>query len=239
MDYVKLGSTGLEVSKLCLGCMSYGDPQRGGHPWALPEDESGPFLLKALDAGVNFFDTANVYSNGSSEEILGSVVLKTRPTATRWSSQPRSSARCGRAPTARGLSRKAILAEIDNSLRRLGTDYIDLYQIHRWDSSTPIKETLQALHDVVAAGKVRYLGASSMWAWQFAKALYLQERHGWHRFVSMQDHYNLLYREEEREMLPLCADRGHRRHPMEPASARQAHPRLGRHHQPIRDRRVR
>src|SRR5215211_2515614 len=169
MDYVRLGNTGLEVSKLCLGCMSYGDPARGGHPWSLPEDQSVPFLEKALDAGVNFFDTANVYSNGSSEEILG---------------------------------------EIDNSLRRLGTDYVDLYIIHRWDSGTPVEETLQALNAVVAAGKVRYLGASSMWSWQFAKALYLQERHGWHRFVSMQNHYNLLYREEEREMLPLCAAEG-------------------------------
>ena len=207
MDYVRLGNTGLEVSRLCLGCMSYGDPARGGHPWSLPEDQSAPFLRKALDVGVNFFDTANVYSDGSSEEILGSVLLKNVRrddvvVATKVFGQMRPG------PNGRGLSRKAILAEIDNSLRRLGTDYVDLYIIHRWDSGTPIEETLQALHDVVAAGKVRYLGASSMWSWQFAKALYLQERHGWHRFVSMQNHYNLLYREEEREMLPLCAAEG-------------------------------
>ena len=207
MDYVRLGNTGLEVSRLCLGCMSYGDPARGGHPWSLPDDQSAPFLRKALDVGVNFFDTANVYSDGSSEEILGSVLLKKVRRddvviATKVFGQMRPG------PNGRGLSRKAILAEIDHSLRRLGTDYVDLYIIHRWDSGTPIEETLQALHDVVAAGKVRYLGASSMWSWQFAKALYLQERHGWHRFVSMQNHYNLLYREEEREMLPLCAAEG-------------------------------
>jgi aryl-alcohol dehydrogenase-like predicted oxidoreductase len=207
MDYVRLGNTGLEVSKLCLGCMSYGDPARGGHPWSLPEDQSVPFLEKALNAGVNFFDTANVYSNGSSEEILGSVLLK----KIRRDEVVIATKVCGQmrpGPNGYGLSRKAILAEIDNSLRRLGTDYIDLYIIHRWDSGTPIEETLHALHDVVAAGKARYLGASSMWSWQFAKALYLQERHGWHRFVSMQNHYNLLYREEEREMLPLCAAEG-------------------------------
>jgi 1-deoxyxylulose-5-phosphate synthase len=207
MDYVRLGNTGLEVSKLCLGCMSYGDPARGGHLWSLPKDQSVPFLEKALDAGVNFFDTANVYSNGSSEEILGSVLLK----KVRRDEVVIATKVCGQmrpGPNGHGLSRKAILAEIDNSLRRLGTDYIDLYIIHRWDSGTPIEETLQALHDVVAAGKARYLGASSMWSWQFAKALYLQERHGWHRFVSMQNHYNLLYREEEREMLPLCAAEG-------------------------------
>jgi 1-deoxyxylulose-5-phosphate synthase len=204
MDYVRLGNTGLEVSKLCLGCMSYGDPARGGHPWSLPEDQSTPFLEKALNAGVNFFDTANVYSNGSSEEILGSALLKN----VRRDEVVIATKVCGQMrprPNGGGLSRKAILAEIDDSLRRLGTDYVDLYIIHRWDSGTPIEESLQALHDVVTAGKVRYLGASSMWSWQFAKALYLQERHGWHRFVSMQNHYNLLYREEEREMLPLCA----------------------------------
>jgi aryl-alcohol dehydrogenase-like predicted oxidoreductase len=207
MDYVRLGNTGLEVSKLCLGCMSYGDPARGGHPWSLPEDQSTPFLEKALNAGVNFFDTANVYSDGSSEEILGSALLK----KVRRDEVVIATKVCGQmrpGPNGRGLSRKAILAEIDDSLRRLGTDYVDLYIIHRWDSGTPIEESLQALHDVVAAGKVRYLGASSMWSWQFAKALYLQERHGWHRFVSMQNHYNLLYREEEREMLPLCAAEG-------------------------------
>jgi aryl-alcohol dehydrogenase-like predicted oxidoreductase len=187
--------------------MSYGDPARGGHPWSLPEDQSVPFLEKALDAGINFFDTANVYSNGSSEEILGSVLLKkVRRDEVVIATKVFGEMRPG--PNGRGLSRKAILAEIDNSLRRLGTDYVDLYIIHRWDFGTPIEETLQALHDVVAAGKVRYLGASSMRSWQFAKALYLQERHGWHRFVSMQNHYNLLYREEEREMLPLCAAEG-------------------------------
>src|ERR671917_526112 len=207
MDYVRLGNTGLEVSKLCLGCMSYGDPARGGHPWSLPEDQSVPFLHKALDAGINFFDTANVYSNGSSEEILGSVLLnKVRRDEVVIATKVFGEMRPG--PNGRGLSRKAILTEIDNSLRRLGTDYVDLYIIHRWDSGTPLEETLQALHDVVVAGKVRYLGASSMWSWQFAKALYLQERHDWHRFVSMQNHYNLLYREEEREMLPLCRAEG-------------------------------
>ncbi|NAZ85142.1 aldo/keto reductase [Kineococcus indalonis] len=207
MDYVKLGSTGLEVSRLCLGCMSYGDPERGGHPWTLPQEESAPFLRRAFDAGVNFFDTANVYSNGSSEEILGEVLLKHVPreevvVATKVHGRMRPG------PNGAGLSRQAVLTEIDNSLRRLGTDHVDLYQIHRWDPTTPVEETLEALDDVVRAGKVRYLGASSMWAWQFAKALHLQDVNGWARFATMQDHYNLLYREEEREMLPLCADEG-------------------------------
>ncbi|GAA0317970.1 aldo/keto reductase [Kineococcus aurantiacus] len=207
MDYVKLGHTGLEVSRLVLGCMSYGDPARGGHAWTLPEEESTPFLHRALDAGVNFFDTANVYSDGSSEEIVGKVLLGAVPRdqvviATKVFNRMRPG------PNGAGLSRHAILTEIDNSLRRLGTDYVDLYQIHRFDPSVPLEETLQALHDVVQAGKVRYLGASSMWAWQFAKALHLQDLNGWTRFVTMQNHYNLLYREEEREMLPLCADEG-------------------------------
>ncbi|WP_432570630.1 aldo/keto reductase [Kineococcus sp. SYSU DK005] len=207
MDYVKLGSTGLEVSRLCLGCMSYGDPARGGHPWTLPLEDSAPFLRRAFDAGVNFFDTANVYSNGSSEEILGEVLLKHVPreevvVATKVNGRMRPG------PNGAGLSRQAILTEVDNSLRRLGTDHVDLYQIHRWDPTTPVEETLQALHDVVRAGKARYIGASSMWAWQFAKALHLQDANGWTRFATMQDHYNLLYREEEREMLPLCADEG-------------------------------
>ncbi|WP_337062857.1 aldo/keto reductase [Kineococcus sp. G2] len=207
MDYVKLGSTGLEVSRLCLGCMSYGDPERGGHPWTLPQEDSAPFLHRALDAGVNFFDTANVYSNGSSEEILGDVLLKAVPRhevviATKVHGRMRPG------PNGAGLSRHAILTEIDASLRRLGTDHVDLYQIHRWDPTTPVEETLEALHDVVKAGKARYIGASSMWAWQFAKALHLQDANGWTRFATMQDHYNLLYREEEREMLPLCADEG-------------------------------
>jgi aryl-alcohol dehydrogenase-like predicted oxidoreductase len=207
MKYVRLGSTGLDVSAICLGCMSYGVPDRGGHPWSLDEEASRPFIRQAIEAGINFFDTANVYSDGTSEEIVGQaladfgrrdeLVLATKVHG-----------RMRRGPNGAGLSRKAILAEIDNSLRRLGTDYVDLYQIHRWDGTTPIEETLEALHDVVKAGKARYLGASSMYAWQFAKALYLADRHGWTRFVTMQNHYNLLYREEEREMLPLCADQG-------------------------------
>jgi aryl-alcohol dehydrogenase-like predicted oxidoreductase len=207
MDYVKLGHTGLEVSTLVLGCMSYGDPARGNHAWTLPAEESAPFLRRALDAGVNFFDTANVYSDGSSEEIVGDVLLK----AARREDLVLATKVHGRmrpGPNGAGLSRAAILTEVDNSLRRLGTDYIDLYQIHRFDPSTPLEETLQALHDVVVAGKVRYLGASSMWAWQFAKALHLQDLNGWTRFSTMQNHYNLIYREEEREMLPLCADEG-------------------------------
>src|ERR1700722_16355940 len=207
MKYVKLGRTGLDVSQICLGCMSYGDASRGGHQWVLDEQESRPFIKRALEAGINFFDTANVYSGGSSEEFLGRALneFTTRDEvviATKVHGQMREG------PNGSGLSRKAILTEVDHSLRRLGTDYIDLYQIHRLDYHTPIEETLEALHDVVRAGKVRYLGASSMWAWQFAKALYTAEAHGWTRFVSMQDHYNLLNREEEREMLPLCADQG-------------------------------
>ncbi|MHA6764173.1 aldo/keto reductase [Streptacidiphilus sp. PAMC 29251] len=207
MKYVKLGSTGLDVSRICLGCMSFGDPGRGRSPWSLDEERSRPFIRRAIEAGINFFDTANVYSIGSSEEITGraladfgrrdEIVLATKVHGTM---------RPG--PNGGGLSRKAIMAEIDNSLRRLGTDYVDLYQIHRWDPATPIEETLEALHDVVKAGKARYIGASSMYAWQFSKALYLAERHGWTRFATMQNHYNLLYREEEREMLPLCADQG-------------------------------
>lgn len=207
MEYVRLGSTGMEVSKLCLGCMSYGAPDQGTHPWSLDEQASRPFITQALDAGINFFDTANVYSLGTSEEIVGRALgeLASRDEvviATKVHGRMREGANGG------GLSRKAIMTEIDASLRRLGTDYVDLYQIHRWDPATPIEETLEALHDVVRAGKARYIGASSMWAWQFSKALYLAEQHGWTRFVSMQNHYNLLNREEEREMLPLCADQG-------------------------------
>jgi len=207
MKYVKLGATGLTVSRICLGCMSYGEPSRGGQPWTLDEPTSIPFIARALEHGINFFDTANVYSDGSSEEILGRAIarLTTRDEvviATKVFGRMRPGANGG------GLSRKAIMSEIDHSLRRLGTDYVDLYQIHRWDDRTPIEETLEALHDVVKAGKARYIGASSMYAWQFAKALYTADRHGWTRFVSMQNHYNLLYREEEREMLPLCADQG-------------------------------
>jgi aryl-alcohol dehydrogenase (NADP+) len=207
MDYVKLGSTGLDVSRICLGCMSYGESARGNHAWSLSEDESRPFIRRAIEAGINFFDTANVYSDGSSEEIVGraladyadrdQIVLATKVHG-----------RMRPGPNGAGLSRKAIFAELDASLRRLGTDYIDLYQIHRWDAAVPIEETLEALHDVVKAGKVRYIGASSMYSWQFSKALYLAERHGWTRFATMQNHYNLIYREEEREMLPLCADQG-------------------------------
>jgi aryl-alcohol dehydrogenase-like predicted oxidoreductase len=207
MEYTRLGRTGLQVSRLCLGCMSYGVPARGSHPWTLDEEASRPFFARALELGVNFFDTANVYSDGTSEEITGralrdfarreEVVL-----ATKVHGRMRPGA------NGAGLSRKAILAEIDLSLSRLGTDYVDLYQIHRFDPDTPLEETLEALHDVVKAGKARYLGASSMYAWQFAQALALAERRGWTRFASMQDHYNLLYREEEREMLGLCAAEG-------------------------------
>ncbi|MGI5469597.1 aldo/keto reductase [Streptomyces sp. CA-132043] len=206
-QYVKLGSTGLDVSRLCLGCMTYGVPDRGPHPWTLDEEQSRPLIRQAVEAGINFFDTANVYSDGTSEEIVGraladfarrdDIVLATKVNG-----------RMRPGPNGAGLSRKAIMTEIDNSLRRLGTDYVDLYQIHRWDPRTPIEETMEALHDVVKAGKARYIGASSMYAWQFAKAQYTAERNGWTRFATMQNHYNLLYREEEREMLPLCADQG-------------------------------
>ncbi len=207
MEYLNLGRTGLKVSRLCLGCMSYGVPERGAHPWTLDEAQSRPFLARALELGINFFDTSNSYSDGTSEEILGRAVrdLTRRDEvviATKVFYPTRKD------PNGRGLSRKAILTEIDASLRRLGTDYVNLYQIHRWDYHTPIEETLEALHDVVKAGKARYLGASSMFAWQFCKALYLADLHGWTRFVSMQNHYNLLYREEEREMIGLCAAEG-------------------------------
>jgi aryl-alcohol dehydrogenase-like predicted oxidoreductase len=207
MDYLKLGTTGLDVSAICLGCMTYGEPDRGNHPWTLPEDESRTLLKQAVDAGINFFDTANVYSDGSSEEIVGRALADfTRREEVVIATKVHGRMRPG--PNGAGLSRKAIFTEVDASLARLGTDYIDLYQIHRWDSSVPAEETLEALSDVVKAGKVRYLGASSMWAWQFSRALYLQQIHGWARFVTMQDHYNLLNREEEREMIPLCADQG-------------------------------
>jgi aryl-alcohol dehydrogenase (NADP+) len=205
MQYVNLGRTGLKVSRLCLGMMTYGDPQ--WRSWVLPEDAGRPFVRRALDAGINFFDTADMYSFGVSEQILGraikdfakrdTVVLATKV------HQPMSDD-----PNDRGLSRKHVMASIDASLARLGTDYVDLYQIHRWDAETPIEETLSALHDIVRAGKARYIGASSMASWQFAQALYLADRHGWTRFVSMQNHYNLVYREEEREMLPFCRDQG-------------------------------
>ncbi len=207
MEYRRLGRTGLEVSRLCLGCMSYGEPQRGNHPWTLSEAQSRPFVRRALELGINFFDTANVYSDGTSEEIVGRV-LKEHARRDEIVIATKVHGRMFKGPNGAGLSRKAILSEIDHSLRRLGTDYVDLYQIHRWDPRTPIEETLEALHDVVRAGKARYIGASSMYAWQFAKALYTADRHGWTRFVSMQNYVNLLYREEEREMLPLCAAEG-------------------------------
>ena len=207
MKYTKLGNTGLDVSVVCLGCMSYGQPDMGGHPWSLDEETSRPFYRAAVEAGINFFDTANVYSAGSSEEFAGRALKEYANRdevviATKVNGPMRSG------PNSAGLSRKAIMTEVDHSLRRLGTDYIDLYQIHRLDHRTPLEETLEALHDLVCAGKVRYLGASSMYAWQFAKALFTADAHGWTRFVSMQDHYNLLNREEEREMLPLCLDQG-------------------------------
>ncbi|MDT7742784.1 MAG: 1-deoxyxylulose-5-phosphate synthase [Actinomycetota bacterium] len=206
MEYTKLGSTGLDVSRICLGCMSYGEPN-DRWPWALPADDAKPFFSAALDAGVNFFDTADVYSQGTSEEITGRWLNEMADrdeivVATKVFNRMRSG------PNGAGLSRKAIMTGIDHSLRRLGMDYVDLYQIHRFDPETPLEETLEALHDVVKSGKARYIGASSMFAWQFAKALHLQDVNGWARFVTMQDHYNLLYREEEREMLPLCADEG-------------------------------
>jgi 1-deoxyxylulose-5-phosphate synthase len=207
VDYVKLGRTGLEVSRICLGCMSYGSPASKTQPWALDERDSRPFIAQALEAGINFFDTANVYSGGASEEVVGralkefakrdDIVLATKV----WG-------RMRPGPNGAGLSRKAIFMEMDASLRRLGTDYVDLYQIHRWDDSTPIEETMEALHDLVKAGKTRYIGASTMYAWQFAKALAVAEKNHWTRFVSMQNFVNLLYREEEREMLPLCKVEG-------------------------------
>ena len=207
MDYVKLGNTGLDVSRLCLGCMSYGAPDRGSHAWTLPEDQARPFIKAALERGINFFDTANIYSDGASEEILGRA-LKDFARRDEVVVATKVHGRMRPGPNGAGLSRRAIMAEIDNSLRRLGLDHVDLYQIHRWDNGTPIEETMEALHDVVKAGKARYIGASSMFAWQFAKAMHVAERHGWTRFVSMQNHVNLLYREEEREMLPLCAAEG-------------------------------
>jgi aryl-alcohol dehydrogenase-like predicted oxidoreductase len=207
MEYKKLGKTGLKVSRICLGCMSYGVPERGAHPWSLPEEQSRPFIQRSLERGINFFDTANVYSDGTSEEIVGRA-LKDFATRDEIVLATKVNGRMHPDANGAGLSRKTIMREIDASLRRLGTDYVDLYQIHRWDYDTPIEETLEALHDVVQSGKARYIGASSMYSWQFAQALYLADLHSWTRFVSMQDHYNLLYREEEREMLPLCADQG-------------------------------
>jgi aryl-alcohol dehydrogenase-like predicted oxidoreductase len=207
MEYVKLGRTGLDVSRICLGCMSYGVPERGTHTWTLNEDDSRRFFKQAIELGINFFDTANVYSDGTSEEFTGraladfakrdEIVIATKVHG-----------RMHAGPNGQGLSRKVIISQIDASLKRLGTDYVDLYQIHRFDYKTPIEETLEALNDVVKAGKARYIGASSMYAWQFAKALYVSRQNGWSQFVSMQNYVNLIYREEEREMLPLCAEEG-------------------------------
>ena len=207
MEYAQLGATGLEVSRICLGCMSFGVPDRGGHPWTLDEQASRPLIARALELGVTFFDTANIYSDGTSEQIVGRA-LKDMASREDVVIATKVHGRMRPGPNGGGLSRKAILSEIDASLRRLGTDHVDLYQIHRWDAHTPVEETLEALHDVVKAGKARYLGASSMWAWQFSKAQHTARARGWTPFVSMQDHYNLLNREEEREMLPLCADEG-------------------------------
>jgi aryl-alcohol dehydrogenase-like predicted oxidoreductase len=204
MDYIRLGSTGLKVSRICLGCMSYGEPT-GRWPWALNEEQSRPFIQRALELGINFFDTANVYTAGMSEKVVGKA-LRDFAKRDELVIATKVHGVMGPGPNERGLSRKHILSSIDASLQRMGTDYVDLYQIHRWDYETPIEETLEALNDVVRSGKARYIGASSMFSWQFAKALYTSDLHGWARFVSMQPHYNLVYREEEREMLPLCLD---------------------------------
>ncbi|TXN29677.1 aldo/keto reductase [Lacisediminihabitans profunda] len=207
MDYKKLGSSGLEVSSITLGCMSYGDPQRGSHDWTLTEEQSRPFIRRALELGITTFDTANVYSLGSSEEILGRALGEfSRREEVVIATKVNGTMRPG--PNGRGLSRVHIMEQIDASLSRLGTDYVDLYQIHRWDPTVPIEETMEALHDVVKAGKARYIGASSMFAWQFAQAQHAADLGGWTRFVSMQDHYNLINREEEREMHPFCLDQG-------------------------------
>ena len=212
MDYANLGTSGLKVSRICLGCMSYGAPasgelKPGSHAWTLNEEQSQPFFRQALDLGINFFDTANVYSAGASEEVLGRFLkANVRREAVVIATKVHGLMR--EEPNGQGLSRKAILFELDQSLRHLQTDYVDLYQIHRLDHETPIEETLEALHDVMKSGKVRYIGASSMYAWQFAKALYLADLNGWTRFISMQNHYNLLYREEEREMMGLCRSEG-------------------------------
>lgn len=207
MKYIRLGRTGLEVSRLCLGCMSYGAPELGSHGWTLPEEQSRPFIRQALEHGINFFDTANIYSDGTSEQILGRAIKEfARREEVVIASKVHGRMRPG--PNGAGLSRKAIFTEIDATLRRLGTDYVDLYQIHRWDDDVPIEETLEALDAVVKSGKARYIGASSMQAWQFMKALSVSKQNGWSGFVSMQNYVNLLYREEEREMLPLCQSEG-------------------------------
>jgi len=205
MDYTKLGNTGMDVSRICLGCMGFGDAERWVHKWVLDEDNSRPIIKKALDLGINFFDTANIYSIGTSEQILGRA-LRDFAQRDEVVIATKVHGKMHDGPNGGGLSRKAILSEIDKSLTRLGTEYVDLYQIHRWDDHTPIEETMEALHDVVKAGKARYIGASAMFAWQFQKALHVAETHGWTRFVAMQNHLNLIYREEEREMLPLCRE---------------------------------
>ncbi|MNM53722.1 L-glyceraldehyde 3-phosphate reductase [compost metagenome] len=205
MEYIKFGNTGMDVSRLCLGGMSFGDSEKWIHQWVLNEDKSRPIIKKALELGINFFDTANVYSGGTSEEILGRA-LKDYANRDEIVIATKVHGQMHKGPNGSGLSRKAIMSEIDKSLKRLGTDYVDLYIIHRWDYNTPIEETMEALHDVIKAGKARYIGASSMAAYQFQKALYVAEKNGWTKFVSMQNHYNLLYREEEREMMPLCIE---------------------------------
>ncbi|CZR06199.1 aldo/keto reductase [Trichococcus collinsii] len=205
MEYVKFGNTGMDVSRICLGCMSFGDPDTWLHKWALKEEESRPIIKRALELGINFFDTANVYSLGRSEEILGRAI-KDFAKRDEVVIATKVHGKMHEGPNGSGLSRKSILSEIDHSLKRLDMDYVDLYIIHRWDYNTPIEETMEALHDVVKSGKSRYIGASAMYAWQFQKALHVAEKNGWTRFVSMQDHLNLLYREEEREMLPLCRE---------------------------------
>jgi aryl-alcohol dehydrogenase-like predicted oxidoreductase len=207
MDYVNLGRTGLKVSRLCLGCMSFGDASKGWHKWILDEEASRPIISRAVEAGINFFDTANIYAAGTSEEVTGRA-LKDFARRDQIVLATKAHGQFGKGPNQAGLSRKALFQAIDDSLARLGTEYVDLYQIHRWDYDTPIEETLEALNDIVRAGKARYIGASSMFAWQFQKALNLSRVHGWARFVSMQNHVNLIYREEEREMLPLCREEG-------------------------------
>ncbi|WP_138756425.1 aldo/keto reductase [Paenibacillus sinopodophylli] len=205
MEYIKFGNTGMDVSRICLGCMSFGDVLPGGHQWVLDEEHSRPIVKRALELGINFFDTANIYAGGTSEEIIGKA-LKDYANRDEMVLATKVWGRMHQGPNGAGLSRKSIMSEIDKSLKRLGTDYVDLYIIHRWDYETPIEETMEAMHDVVKSGKARYIGASAMYAWQFQKALHVAEKNGWTRFVSMQNHLNLIYREEEREMIPFCTD---------------------------------
>ena len=235
MKYNKLGNSGLDVSRICLGCMGFGEESGGMQDWSIDEAASRPIIERALELGINFFDTANAYSLGSSEEIVGRA-LRDMANRDEVVIATKVYFPMHRGRNARGLSRKSIMAQLDASLRRLGTDYIDLYQIHRWDDRTPVEETLGALHDVVACGKVRYIGASSMWAWQFSKALYTSEMRGLTRFVSMQNQYSLLQREEEREMLPLCADQGVGAIPWSPLGRGPAHSRLGIRDSPFEER---